>query len=298
MSSLSRSLSAAVVLAGTAAIISGRALGQEQHDALRPVAPQSASVSERLAQASVIVVPKACAGAVVETTSHVLTAAHCVPAGEMELPVKLRDGREVKARVEHLDEVRDLALLHLEQPATAVPLRLSAEVPRPGERVHAFGRFDRTRKAQRARVERLGRCPTLPTVDDALFTTIQARPGDSGGPVVNRELEVVAVIHGGAACHIAAPVYPLARLLAADDDGELGPTPVLPAPQPSAPSASPLAEPDPPSASADSVDMGGPVLKTYRLGPLTFEKRAHGFRLRFAWSVGTPPEAASKSTPP
>jgi hypothetical protein len=240
------------------------------------------SVSARLSQASVIVVPKACAGSVVETTSHVLTAAHCIPQGMTDLPVKLKDGREVTGKLEFLDEIRDLALLHLDQPATAVPLKLALDSPEPGERVQAFGRFDRTRKAQKARVQKLGRCPSLPGVDDAVFTTINAKPGDSGGPIVNGELEVVAVIHGGAACHIAAPVYPLTRVLAADDDGELGPAPL---PAPAVPSL-----PSPPATAAGPTE--DTVLETYRFGPLTFEKRSHGFRMRFAWSVGSPPQAS------
>ena len=280
--SFPRSLTAAFLLAGTAGIISGRALAQEKakQDPVRHADPKSMSVSERLSQASVIVVPKACAGSVVETTSHVLTAAHCIPEGMTDLPVKLKDGREVSGRLEFLDFTRDLALLHLDQPATAVPLKLALDAPDPGDRVQAFGRFDRTRKAQKARVEKLGRCPSLPGVDDAVFTTINAKPGDSGGPIVNRELEVVAVIHGGAACHIAAPVYPLTRVLAADDDGELGPTPIAP----------PSAGPSLPSTSLVAAPTGA-VLKTYRFGPLTFEKRAHGYSMRFAWSIGTPKTA-------
>ena len=285
--SFPRSLTAAFLLAGTAGIISGRALGQERakQDAARHVDPKAMSVSERLSQASVIVVPKACAGSVVETTSHVLTAAHCIPEGMTDLPVRLKDGREVSGRLEFLDGTRDLALLHLDQPAPAEPLRLAFDAPGAGEKVHAFGRFDRTRKAQKARVQKLGRCPSLPGVDDAVFTTINAKPGDSGGPIVNRELEVVAVIHGGAACHIAAPVYPLTRVLAADDDGELGPAPIAP----------PSTAPSLPSTSLAAAPTGA-VLKTYRFGPLTFEKRAHGFSMRFAWSVGTP-KAAPASSP-
>jgi S1-C subfamily serine protease len=292
--SFPRSLTAAFLLVGTAAVVSNRAFGQEHanQDPASYAALKGMSATERLAQASVIVVPKACAGAVVESTSHVLTAAHCVPQGMIDLPVKLRDGREVNGKLEFLDETRDLALLHLEEPARAVPLKLALDAPRPGQRVQAFGRFDRAQKAQKARVERLGRCPSLPGVDDAVFTTINAKPGDSGGPIVNRQFEVVAVIHGGAACHIAAPVYPLARVLAADDDGELGPTPPAPAPL-TPPSVTPPAAPSAPLAAPGSG--GGPVLKTYRFGPLTFEKRAHGFSLRFAWSIGDRAKAPTAS---
>ncbi len=113
-------------------------------------------------QASVIVVPKACAGSVVESTSHVLTAAHCIPEGTTDLPVKLKDGREMTGKLEFLDEVRDLAFLHLDQPAAAEPLKSPWT-----RRSRAIGcsrsaASDRARKAQKARAKGARPLPVTP----------------------------------------------------------------------------------------------------------------------------------------
>jgi S1-C subfamily serine protease len=219
------------------------------------------SVRERLLQASVIVVPKACAGALVETTSHVLTAAHCIPPGDERVMVKLRSGQQVDSRVEFLDDERDLALLHLDQPAKATPLELRDDLPQVGDKLSFLGRFDRApRRTQQAEVLKLGRCPSLPSVDDAVFTSLNAKPGDSGAPILDEDLRVVAVVHGGAACHIAAPVSSLAQQLKADDDGELGPA----------------SEPEPAVATRD-----------YRFGPLLLEKTPGGFRFRWSFRFGS-----------
>ena len=222
--------------------------------------PKKAGVRERLLQASVIVVPKACAGSVVGSPSHVLTAAHCIPPGDQRIPIKLRSGQRMDSTVEFIDEDRDLALLHLDQPAPVTPLALSPDLPSSGDKLSFVGRFDRAaRKPQQAEVLRLGRCPSLPAVDDAVFTSLNAKPGDSGAPVVDADRRVVAIVHGGAACHIAAPVSTLARRLAADADGEL----------------EPAREPEP---AAD---------ESHHLGPFLFEKTPGGFRFRWSFRFGS-----------
>src|SRR5687767_1421019 len=107
------------------------ALGLCALPAVSRAEPKKPDVRTRLLQASVIVVPKACAGAVAGSPSHVLTAAHCIPAGDTQVEVKLHDGQRVDARVEFLDEERDLALLHLARPATVTPLELRQDLPAP-----------------------------------------------------------------------------------------------------------------------------------------------------------------------
>jgi hypothetical protein len=72
-------------------------------------------------------------------------------------------------------------------------------------------------------VERLAPCPSLPTVHDAIFTSIDALPGDSGSPLVDAKLRVIGVIHGGVRCHIASPVAPLARMLEKSASESIGP---------------------------------------------------------------------------
>jgi len=83
-----------------------------------------------------------------------------------------------------------------------------------GETVLFAGRNDFGRPLGRAVVERLGPCPSLPQVPDAIFTTIEARRGDSGSPIVDERYRIVGLVHGGARCRIAAPTSEAKRLLA------------------------------------------------------------------------------------
>lgn len=168
---------------------------------------------KQVANVTVTIPAKSCAGSFVGSPSQVLTAAHCIPEGLETLDV-LFQGRVFRAMVALIDRERDTALLALEEPPDVVPLELEGALPERGERVLFVGRVDRRSRVQVAQVERLGRCPSLPSVTDAVFTTIQARPGDSGAPILNDRLRVVGVIHGGAACHIAASTAALAQELA------------------------------------------------------------------------------------
>jgi S1-C subfamily serine protease len=203
---------------------------------------------DRVAEATVTLPERSCAGAVAHDAEHVVTAAHCIPDGATR--VRVRIGRATqRARVEHLDEEADLAWLRLDRPTTLRPLELARSLPARGTRVLFVGRTDRPSKTQVARIERLGRCPSLPGQPQALFTSVQARPGDSGAPLVDEQLRVVGVIHGGADCHIAAPTAPLAKLLGT-------------------PGTSPPADGEPPEDEAEG---------------LVFERTPNGFRFR--WSM-------------
>jgi hypothetical protein len=78
---------------------------------------------------------------------------------------------------------------------------------------------------QQARLDRVGTCQSLPALPNALFTSIEGVPGDSGAPLVDGGARIVGLVHGGADCHIATPANTLATML----EDVLGPSP---APQP------------------------------------------------------------------
>ncbi|MBI3185571.1 MAG: trypsin-like peptidase domain-containing protein [Myxococcales bacterium] len=183
--------------------------------ALWAAAPAFAAVDpfERIRQATVGVGPDDCAGAVVGDPQHALTAAHCVAEGPSPLSLTLHDGRKVRAAVASIDRGRDIAIIELETPASVEPLEVANRLPQVGEELYFSGRLDRSVE-QLVKVERLGRCPSLPSVPRALFTTVDGAPGDSGAPLVDHRLRVVGLVHGGAACHIATPTHEVGAMLA------------------------------------------------------------------------------------
>jgi S1-C subfamily serine protease len=226
---------------------------------------------EAVAQATVTIPAKSCAGFVADEQSWVVTAAHCIPEGGQRFDVKLRDGSVIESSLAYLDREHDLAALRLDQPAPVQPLVLGDRMPAAGAPVLFVGRVDRRLRPQVATIEKVDQCPSLPDVHNALFTTLDAKPGDSGAPVVDRDLRVVGVIHGGARCHISAPTAGLGRELRAL---RAAPAPNVAA-NPPAPDASP------------STSSGDTVLETYRAGPFVFEKVPNGFKFRFSFSFGS-----------
>ncbi|HEY6558390.1 MAG TPA: serine protease [Polyangiaceae bacterium] len=226
------------------------------------------AVRARVRAATVTLPKKGCAGAIVQQERLVVTAAHCVPRRAQSVTVRLPDQRAVESSVLHLDRTRDVALLELAQGSGATPLELLPDLPTAGGRVLFVGRIDRSSRAQSAEIQRVGKCPSLPGIEDAVFTNIQAKPGDSGSPVVDESLRVVGVIHGGSACHIVAPTASLTPAIAAAQAG-------LPVPDP-APSE---AEATPSPALPNAADE--PALRRYQVGPFVFERIANGFRFKF-----------------
>jgi S1-C subfamily serine protease len=146
-----------------------------------------------------------CAGVVVEDGRHALTAAHCVRPGEAQVDLTFQDGQQLGGTYVHVDRGRDVAIIRLDARAPVRPLDVADGLPTPGAPLVFAGRHDRPGAPQDAMVERLGRCPSLPDVPAALFTTVRGRPGDSGAPLVDERMKVVGLVHGGAQCRIATP---------------------------------------------------------------------------------------------
>jgi|GEM_PF-1559528 len=173
-----------------------------------------------LKDATVTLYPGHCAGVVVADGRHALTAAHCIDGlpGERQ-PVLLRDGKLLGGEVKVVDTRRDMAVIRLDTVAPVHPLAVASTPPSPGAELLFAGRNDRPGEPQEVELRRLGRCPSLPSVPQALFTNLHGAKGDSGAPVVDRRLQVVGLVHGGAACSIAAPtaeVSPLLDMLVAE----------------------------------------------------------------------------------
>jgi trypsin-like peptidase len=174
-----------------------------------PVPP---AVRRALAGATVEVLPAGCAGVVVESASLVATAGHCVRPGAAPLRVVLADGGERSAAVAAKDDVADQVVLRLDRPAPVAVLAVLGRTPIVGTVLYFHGNPRRPRW-QAARLDRVAPCPSLPGLPNALHTSIDGTPGDSGAPLVDLLARVVGLVHGGARCRIATPGARLVRLI-------------------------------------------------------------------------------------
>lgn len=173
--------------------------------------PVPRDVRRALERATVVIMPAKCGGVLLESARVVATALHCVKDGTSQR-VRLPDGEEREARVAVTDEAADQAVLTLDEPVAIAPLSLARRPPITGTVLYFAGNPDRPRP-QDSRLDRIGRCESLPRLDDALFTSIEGTPGDSGSPLVDGAAQVVGLVHGGARCHIATPASTLGPLL-------------------------------------------------------------------------------------
>ncbi|TMB52627.1 MAG: trypsin-like peptidase domain-containing protein [Deltaproteobacteria bacterium] len=162
--------------------------------------------------ASVQIDPPGCSGVLAESNQIVVTARHCIDAGVQKLHVRFTNDVTRIAWVVASDEAADQAVLFLEDPVDVEPLPIVRRRQIPGTVLYFEGNPSRPR-FQSARLDRIGRCPSLPDLPNALFTSIAGVPGDSGAPLVDVVAEVVGLVHGGARCHIATPADTLVRLV-------------------------------------------------------------------------------------
>ncbi|MFP2959855.1 serine protease [Myxococcus sp. 1LA] len=166
-----------------------------------------------VAAATVTLEPGHCAGVVVEDGRHALTAAHCLRTEDRRVHLSFLDGAGwAPAPCMWTGAGRG------HPPAGRAGAGATAgsrqALPTPGAPLVFAGRNDRPGEPQEALLERLGPCPSLPEVPAALFTTIRGKPGDSGAPLVDARMQVVGLVHGGAACRIAAPTAGLGKVVA------------------------------------------------------------------------------------
>lgn len=167
---------------------------------------------EQTLLAATVSVGGGCSGVLVDGPDLVLTAEHCIDGGPTHV-LRFSDGSQRTGWVAGVDHAADQALLLLEEPVALAPLQLVRQLPIGGTIVY-FAGHPRSPRFQEAKLERTGRCPSLPNLANSLFTTIDGIPGDSGAAIVDSAVRVVGLVHGGAQCHIATPSDTLRRLIA------------------------------------------------------------------------------------
>jgi hypothetical protein len=97
------------------------------------------------------------------------------------LRVRLSTGDVRTAWVVATNSASDQAVLFLEEPAGVAPLDLVRRPQIPGTVLYFSGHPDRPR-FQSARLDKIGRCPSLPDLPNALFTTIDGMPAIPARP--------------------------------------------------------------------------------------------------------------------
>lgn len=133
-------------------------------------------------------------GVILDVQGHILTNNHVVSRAT-ELHVRLKDGREVPARLIGVDRAADLAVIKIDAP-NLQPARLgSSERMRVGDWVVAIGSpFGLDYTVTAGVLSAKGRAGIgMNTVEDYLQTDASINPGNSGGPLVNLDGEVIGI---------------------------------------------------------------------------------------------------------
>jgi len=132
---------------------------------------------------------------------HLVTNEHVV-AGANDVYVRFPEGGWTRSEVVATDVYSDLAVLSPDSiPESATPLTLRREDPPVGTEVIAIGNpFQRTGSVSAGIVSGVDRTLRLPndfSIPDAIQTDAAVNPGNSGGPLVALDGDVVGVINAG-----------------------------------------------------------------------------------------------------
>lgn len=137
-------------------------------------------------------------GVIVTADGYVLTVNHVLPKGVGTVELQLHDGRKTRARVLGGDEAIDARILKIEAPGPWPYASMGKREPKGGEWVIGLGNaggVDANRPAQ----VRAGR--VLDVGKEGLRTDCAMGPGDSGGPLLDREGRVIAIHRSADARH-------------------------------------------------------------------------------------------------
>ncbi|HYF15132.1 MAG TPA: trypsin-like peptidase domain-containing protein [Phycisphaerales bacterium] len=137
-------------------------------------------------------------GWVYDESGHIITNAHVV-GGEERVYVQFHDGRVVQGRVLGADPLTDIAVVGVDAGEHLVPARRATGTRlHPGERVFAFGSpFGFKFSMSQGIISGLGRSARAAAgragISNFIQTDAAVNPGNSGGPLVNVNGEVIGM---------------------------------------------------------------------------------------------------------
>lgn len=132
-------------------------------------------------------------GFIISPDGQIVTNAHVVEDAR-EVTVTLADGRELTARVIGLDEATDVALLDVDETGLPTLDFGSSEVLKVGENVVAMGNpFGLGNTVTTGIVSAIGRDLRSGPFDDFIQTDAAINRGNSGGPLLNAEGDVIGM---------------------------------------------------------------------------------------------------------
>ncbi len=138
------------------------------------------------------------AGWVYDSNGYIVTNAHVVQNAR-RVSVEFYDGRVVRGTVAGLDPYTDIAVIRIEDRSLVFPAqRATQRLPRLGDRVYAFGSpFGFKFSMSEGIVSGLGREAAGSNVIGGYTNYIQTdaavNPGNSGGPIVNTDAQVIGM---------------------------------------------------------------------------------------------------------
>lgn len=133
-------------------------------------------------------------GAIVDKRGYILTNNHVIADADKIL-VKLKDGREMEAKLVGADPKTDLAVLRIKAKNLPVAILGNSDDLEIGETVIAIGNpFGLEQTVTLGIVSAKGRSQVgLTDYEDFIQTDASINPGNSGGPLVNLRGEIVGV---------------------------------------------------------------------------------------------------------
>jgi S1-C subfamily serine protease len=129
---------------------------------------------------------------------YCLTAWHVVQddKDQGEICVLYRNGRKAKnCRVVEHDESADVALLYVWIPDGVEPVRVSQRPVQKGDELEFAGLGGGSQLS--CCLRHFVATASMPSSEQKIFSDVPLLPGDSGGPVFNKNNEVVGIISGG-----------------------------------------------------------------------------------------------------